>query len=123
VGGRQLVAVEDDVDLPDTEEIREAIPGALDELGAYAEAAGEVGGEVDLEAGDDGGLVVAGEDVGAAALLIAAPPEHAAAADLVQVIGPGRRGREERREDEGDSGETEARHGAHGMEPTSEKRG
>jgi hypothetical protein len=120
------------MDLPDTKQIRQAIPGALDEPGADAEAPGQVVGEFDLEASDDGGLIVPGIDVGAAALLIATPAKDTAATQLVEVVSAGdRRVKEDHEGQEGTGGERrkatrkvrEAKHGAQGMEPTSEKSG
>src|SRR5205807_2510092 len=75
VGAGQLVAVDDDVDAAAAQQVGQLLEIALDELGLAPEALGQRVHHLDLEADKVVGVVRRRVDVGAAALLVAAPAE------------------------------------------------
>ncbi len=87
--GRQLVAVEHDVDAAGAQQRGEAVPGSLEEFGPDAKLAGEGCGQLGLEAGHRAGIVRLGEDIGPAPFGVGTPDERAALVNLGKRVAVG----------------------------------
>ncbi len=86
-GRHPLVAVQDDVDLSRAQEVRHLVPLSLEEARLDPEQSREPFGELHLEPGDLGRIVVARIDVRPASFLIRSPHQLAARADVGERVG------------------------------------
>src|SRR5262249_4016559 len=90
---REFVAVDDDLNLSRTKQVRLLVPLALTEFGAHSEVGSDASGKFDFEPRDLSGPVVSWKDVRTSAFLISSVKQPFVVVDLCENVGAKKTGR------------------------------